>query len=96
MLPQGPRIVRLGGFVIDLVPEGRFLVTYHDDRPGVIGKVGTALGEANINIAALQLGRDAPRGRAVMIVQVDDEVPEDVKARLRDIPGMADLRYVAL
>ena len=78
VLPQGPRIVRLNGFVIDLTPEGRFLVTYHDDRPGVIGRVGTILGEAGINIASLHLGRDAPRGQAVMIVQVDDPVAEAV------------------
>lgn len=96
VLEQGPRLVRLGDFRIDVQPEGRFLVTYHDDVPGVIGKVGVALGEGNINIAALQLGRDAPRGRAVMIVQVDDEVPESVRERLRQIDGMSDIRYVEL
>ncbi len=96
VLPQGPRLVRLGDFRIDVQPEGRFLLTYHDDRPGVIGKVGSALGEANINIAALQLGRDAPRGSAVMIVQVDEEVPEDVRARLNQIEGMSEIRYVEL
>ncbi|HEV3235229.1 MAG TPA: phosphoglycerate dehydrogenase [Candidatus Dormibacteraeota bacterium] len=96
VLPQGPRLVRLGDFRIDVQPEGRFLVTYHDDRPGVIGSVGSALGEANINIAALQLGRDAPRGRAVMIVQVDDEVPDEVRARLNQIDGMSEIRYVEL
>ncbi|MHB8509837.1 MAG: phosphoglycerate dehydrogenase [Candidatus Dormibacteria bacterium] len=94
VLPQGPRIVRLDGFRVDMVPEGRYLVTYHDDRPGVIGQLGTILGAANINIAALQLGRDAPRGRAVMIVAVDDEVPDTVNAALREIPGMADIRHV--
>jgi D-3-phosphoglycerate dehydrogenase len=96
VLPQGPRIVRLGGFVIDLVPEGRFLVTYHDDRPLVIGRVGTILGEANINIASLHLGRDAPRGHAVMIVQVDDEVGDEVMERLRGVAGMSGLRLVQL
>lgn len=93
---QGPRLVRLGDFRIDVQPEGRFLITYHDDTPGVIGKVGSALGEASINIAALQLGRDAPRGRAVMIVQVDDEVPDDVRTRLAQVDGMSEIRYVEL
>jgi D-3-phosphoglycerate dehydrogenase len=88
--------VQLGGFRVDVVPAGRFVITYHDDRPGVIGKVGTILGEANINIASLQLGRDTPRGRAVMIVAVDDEVPDDVRVRLAAIGGMSDLRYVVL
>jgi D-3-phosphoglycerate dehydrogenase len=96
VLPQGGRIVRLDSFRIDMIPEGRFLVTYHDDRPGMIGKIGTALGEANINIAALQLGRDAPRGHAVMIIAIDDEVPDATREKLRAIEGMTDLKYVRL
>jgi D-3-phosphoglycerate dehydrogenase len=96
VLPQGPRLVRLGDFRIDVQPQGRFLITYHDDRPGVIGSVGSTLGEANINIAALQLGRDAPRGRAVMIVQVDDEVSDAVRTQMSRIEGMSEIRYVEL
>jgi D-3-phosphoglycerate dehydrogenase len=96
LLPQGPRIVRIDGFRVDMVPEGRFLLTYHQDQPGIIGRMGTMLGEANVNIAAMQVGRDAPRGHAVMIIAVDDEVPEDARARLRAIEGMADLKYVVL
>jgi len=96
VLPLGPRLVRIGEFRIDVEPAGRFLITYHDDVPGVIGKVGVTLGQANINIAALQLGRDAPRGRAVMIVAVDDEVPEDVRRRLADVEGMSNISYVEL
>ena len=96
VLPQGARVVRLDGFRVDVVPEGRFVLTYHDDRPGIIGRVGTILGEANVNIAALQLGRDAPRGRAVMVVVVDDDVPEPARDRLRAIDGMSDIRYLEL
>jgi D-3-phosphoglycerate dehydrogenase len=93
---MGPRLVRIGEFRVDIEPVGRFLVTYHDDRPGVIGKVGGTLGEANINIAALQLGRDAPRGRAVMIVAVDEEVSQDVRTRLGEVEGMSNISYVEL
>lgn len=96
VLPQGARLVRLGDFHIDIAPTGRFLITYHDDRPGIIGSVGLALGRGNVNIAALQLGRDAPRGRAVMIVAVDDVVPESVRDELGAIDGMSDIRYVEL
>ncbi|GAC1330626.1 MAG: phosphoglycerate dehydrogenase [Candidatus Dormibacteria bacterium] len=93
---QGPRLVRLGDFHLDIEPAGRFLLTYHDDRPGIIGSVGLALGQGNVNIAALQLGRDAPRGRAVMVVAVDDEVPETLRQELAAIPGMSEIRYVEL
>jgi len=96
VLAHGARLVRLGDFHIDIEPAGRFLLTYHDDRPGIIGSVGLALGKSNVNIAALQLGREAPRGRAVMIVAVDDEVPEPARQELAAIPGMSEIRYVEL
>lgn len=91
-----PRAVRIDSFRVDLVPEGRFLVSRHSDQPGVVGKVGTILGEHDVNIASMQVGRDAPRGSAMMILSVDDRVAPDVLARLRDVEGMADLRYVEL
>ena len=91
-----PRAVRVDAFRVDLVPAGRFLVSRHHDRPGVVGKVGSILGEHDVNIASMQVGRDAPRGSAMMILAVDDRVAPDVLDRLRDVPGMADLRYVEL
>ncbi|HEY1456632.1 MAG TPA: phosphoglycerate dehydrogenase [Candidatus Dormibacteraeota bacterium] len=90
------RAVRIDSFRVDLVPEGRFLVSRHSDRPGVVGRFGTILGECDVNIASMQVGRDAPRGNAMMILAVDDRVADDVLARLREVDGMADLRYVEL
>jgi D-3-phosphoglycerate dehydrogenase len=90
------RLTRIGPYRMDLVPEGRFLVSWHEDRPGVIGQIGTILGESDVNIASMQLGRDAPRGLAMMILTVDDPVGEPVLGRLRDVGGMSDLRYVVL
>jgi D-3-phosphoglycerate dehydrogenase len=81
---------------MDLVPEGRFLVSWHEDRPGVIGQVGTLLGQSDVNIASMQVGRDAPRGMAMMILTVDDPVDRAVLAQLRGVAGMSDLRYVEL
>ena len=91
-----PRAIRIDSFRIDLVPEGRFLVSRHEDRPGVVGRFGTILGEHDVNIASMQVGRDAPRGNAMMILAVDDRVADDVLARLREVPGMSDLRFVEL
>jgi D-3-phosphoglycerate dehydrogenase len=91
-----PRVLQLGAFRIDFVPEGRFLVSRHEDRPGVVGRIGTILGESDINIASMQVGRDAPRGQAMMVLAVDDPVEDAVLARLRAIPAMSDLRYVEL
>ena len=91
-----PRAVRIDAFRVDLVPEGRFLVSRHEDRPGVVGSFGTILGKHDVNIASMQVGRDAPRGNAMMILAVDDPVRPEVLARLREVPGMSDLRYVEL
>ena len=68
----------------------------HEDRPGVVGRFGTILGAHDINIASMQVGRDAPRGRAMMLLAVDDQVPDEVLNELRSVHGMSDLRYVEL
>ena len=91
-----PRVVRIDSFRVDLVPLGRFLVSRHEDRPGLVGRVGTILGEHDVNIASMQVGRDSPRGSAMMILTVDDPVESDVLKRLREVSGMSDLRYVEL
>jgi len=90
------RAVRIDSFRVDLVPDGRFLVSRHEDRPGVVGRVGSILGEHDVNIASMQVGRDAPRANAMMILAVDDQVAPEVLSRLRDVAGMSDLRYVEL
>ena len=91
-----PRVVRIDSFRVDLVPEGRFLVSQHEDRPGIVGRVGTILGEHDVNIASMLVGRDAPRGRAMMILAVDDPVGAPLLERLREVSGMSDLHYVEL
>jgi D-3-phosphoglycerate dehydrogenase len=96
VLAGEPRVTRVGAFRVDLVPSGRFLVSRHADRPGVVGRIGTILGEADINIASMQVGRDAPRGRAMMFLTVDEPVGAEVLERLRAVPGIEDLRYVEL
>ena len=96
VLMDEARVVRIDSFRVDLVPEGRFLVSRHEDRPGIVGHVGTILGQHDVNIASMHVGRDAPRGRAMMILAVDDPVGSAVLDRLRDVGGMADLHYVEL
>src|SRR3989442_1750854 len=67
-----------------------------EGRGGVVGRVGSILGEHDVNIASMQVGRDAPRGNAMMILAVDDRVAPEVLSRLREVGGMSDLRYVEL
>jgi len=83
-----PHIVQLDGYAVDAVASGYLLLTRHRDRPGMIGKVGTLLGNADINIAAMQVARGAPRGEAIMVLSLDDEVPEPVFEKLRQELGL--------
>ncbi|MGA8427947.1 MAG: NAD(P)-dependent oxidoreductase, partial [Candidatus Dormiibacterota bacterium] len=90
------RIVRLDGLPIDLDPEGLFLFFRHRDGPGLIGAIGQLLGQANVNIAEMRVGRDAPRGRAVTAVKIDDAVTPELAAQLRSVDGVTELHLVQL
>jgi len=73
-----PRLVQIDGYRVDVRPEGTILVTHSHDRPGFIGRVGTMLGEHNINIATWRTGRSAPGGLAISFISVDSDVPDHV------------------
>lgn len=77
-----PHIVQVDGYWLDLVPSQSMLFTFHQDRPGLIGHVGTILGAADINISSMHVGRLAPRGQAMMVLTVDEPVPPDVIAKI--------------
>jgi len=88
------RIVSLDGNTTDFTPEGNMIWMVHDDRPGIVGKLGTTLGNNNVNIAGLYVGRQAVGGKAIAMVNVDNDVPEQVMAELRGIPHIQDLKFV--
>jgi D-3-phosphoglycerate dehydrogenase len=72
------RIIGIDQFRVDMVAEGTFLFFTNQDRPGVIGKVGTILGENRINVAGFYLGRESYQGNALGFVSLDSRVPENV------------------
>jgi len=76
-----------------VVPEGFMLVCINLDRPGVVGKVGTLLGDAGINIAGMQLGRDNPGGRALFVLGVDQRPSDELLETMRalDVLQRVDL-----
>jgi D-3-phosphoglycerate dehydrogenase len=91
-----PRIVEALGFFVDLVPQKHTLFIRNEDMPGMIGKIGTVLGEHGINIGNMAVGRGAPGSRAAMAITVDEPVPEQVIKDLLEIPGFTDARTVSL
>ena len=82
------RIVEVDQHHFDVPPAEHMLVVKNDDRPGVIGTVGTLLGDAGVNIADMDVGRAATPGTAVMLIAPTMEVPDAVIAHLRTAPGI--------
>jgi iron-sulfur-dependent L-serine dehydratase beta subunit len=90
------RLIRIDGFRVEAVPEGYFLMLHNRDVPGVVGAVGTMLGQAKINIAGLELGRDRVGGMALSLVEVDGPVPSEILERLKTIPGITSASLIKL
>ena len=90
-------IVRVNDYWIDIYPcEGYFLFCNHLDRPGLLGSVGKITGDANINISAMHVGRLKPRGQALMILLLDEVLPEKHRQQLLALTDMYSTRMVKL
>ncbi len=90
------RITEIGNFAIEVVPSGFMLLTKNKDIPGVIGKIGTLLGEAQVNISRFYLGREAKGGEALAIIEIDSPLKEKVLADLRNLEAVNVARQVKL
>ena len=91
-----PRLVEALGFDLDVVPEKHMLFIRNEDVPGMIGKVGSILGDHDINIGNMAVGRGEPGSRAAMAVTVDEPIPEDVLRTFLETPGFNEARAVTL
>ncbi len=90
------RLVRIGGYWVDMPLARWMLVTRHHDQPGTMGQIGLMLGEADVNISAMHLGRSGPRADALMILALDDAVPAEVADRIRGHEAVLDLWLINL
>ena len=92
-----PHIVRVNEYWIDIVPTGVYwLFSDHLDRPGLIGSVGMVTGEADINISYMLVARQKPRGRALMVLALDERLSEEHLQRLLAIPDVYSAKVVKL
>ncbi len=85
---KSARIVHISGHNVETNPKGRFLFVENDDRPGIVGLIGTSLGNSSVNIANMALSRNADHTRAVTVIEVDTEPPITLLEKLRSTPGI--------
>ncbi|MDQ2680712.1 MAG: phosphoglycerate dehydrogenase [Candidatus Eremiobacteraeota bacterium] len=95
ILHSGPRVVEIDGYEVDTAPEGTLVVTRHRDVPGMIGRVGTLLGEGAVNISTMQVARNG-RGDALMLLAIDRPISKDIAKRLNGIAGMQSVQLLRL
>ncbi|MBM5813478.1 MAG: phosphoglycerate dehydrogenase [Cyanobacteria bacterium M_DeepCast_100m_m1_067] len=90
------RITTIDEFPVNVAPSRHMLFTRHRDMPGIIGHLGSVLGEHNVNIASMQVGRRIVRGDAVMVLSVDDPIPASLLATIHAINGIQEAHPVTL
>ncbi len=91
-----PRIISIDGYRVDAIPHGHMLVARNEDAPGVIGFIGSVLGDADINIAGMFNGRETIGGEALSVYNLDDPVSEEVLASLNDDGRIIDTKFISL
>ncbi len=90
------RIVRVNGFPLEAIPQGNMLLCTNRDLPGVLGRICARLGEEQINIARLYLGRKEIGGKAILLAQVDSELSGEVITALNQVPDVLSARKIQL
>ncbi|MGH6959768.1 MAG: ACT domain-containing protein, partial [Dongiaceae bacterium] len=90
-----PRIVEIKGIRVEAELGRHMLYTTNEDKPGYIGRLGTLLGEAGVNIATFHLGRSAPGADAIALIEVDQALDDALLARVRAIPGVMQAEALA-
>ena len=90
-------IVRVNDYWLDLVPTGGyFLFSDHSDRPGLIGAVGRITGDADINISSMHLGRLGLRGKALLVLSLDEPLPEEQQQQILALPEVYTVKQVRM
>ncbi len=93
---KDPRIVFIDDFKVEIVPEGELLFMYNNDKPGVIGNIGTLLGKSNINIARMHFGRETPGGTAISVVSIDAHASPQIIDKIRKLPNIISVKQISL
>jgi D-3-phosphoglycerate dehydrogenase len=93
---KDPRIVFIDDFKVEIVPEGELLFMFNNDKPGVIGNIGTLLGKNSINIARMHFGRETPGGMAISVVSIDAHASPQIIDKIRKLPNIISVKQISL
>lgn len=88
VIGKSPRVVEIDKLFVDINTKGNFLIVKNDDRPGIVGSVGTALGNASANIANLSLARNSSEGCALTVIELDAPLNDEVMSEIRETAGV--------
>ncbi len=91
---RDPRIVKVNEFTVEITPDGNMLFLYNNDKPGVIGNIGSLLGRNGINIGRMHFGRETPGGLAISVVNIDSPVDDKVLEELKQLPNILDVKVL--
>lgn len=91
-----PHLTKVGSFDVDVSLDGNILIYRQVDQPGMIGKVGTILGQANVNVSFMTVGRTEPRGQAVVAIGVDDEPSKETLKKIGEIPAIDEFVFLKI
>jgi D-3-phosphoglycerate dehydrogenase len=93
---KDPRIVAIDSFKVEIIPEGELLFLYNNDKPGVIGNIGTLLGEIRIKIARMHFGRESQGGMAISVVSIDSHASPAIIDQIKKLPNILSVRQISL
>ena len=91
-----PRVIAVDGYHLELKPEGPVLIIFNEDKPGVVGRYGSALGNNNINIADMTFSRKKKSGLAVVGINLDQDLSDTVMKEVRNLQYVKDAYYLRL
>lgn len=91
-----PHLTKIGSFGVDVSMEGSLILCRQVDQPGMVGSVGSILGEENVNVSFMSVGRIAPRKQAVMTIGVDEEPSKEALKRIEEIPAVEEIVFLKL
>ncbi|CAA0808776.1 D-3-phosphoglycerate dehydrogenase 2-chloroplastic [Striga hermonthica] len=91
-----PHLTQVGSFSVDVSLEGNLILCHQVDQPGMIGQVGQILGERNVNVSFMSVGRTVKRTRAIMAIGVDEEPDKDTLKNIGDVPAIEEFVFLDL